>query len=113
MLQGDLYEIVSVSCGEGQVYKIEFLPGSRIYKAHFPGFPITPGACILQIAIELAERTVGKGIMKTAKNVRFLAPVIPAEGKTADFTVVPKGDDISVTVSDEAVTYAKMSFTLE
>ena len=52
-------------------------------------------------------------IMKTAKNVRFLAPVIPAEGKTADFTVVPEGDDISVTVSDEAVTYAKMSFTLE
>ena len=51
--------------------------------------------------------------MKTAKNVRFLAPVIPAEGKTADFTVVPEGGDISVTVSDEAVTYAKMSFTLE
>ena len=30
-------------------------PAHIIYQAHFPGNPITPGACIIQVADELME----------------------------------------------------------
>ena len=43
-----LYKVISDTRSEtGHVYSIELDPEHFIYKAHFPGEPITPGVCIL------------------------------------------------------------------
>ena len=55
-LLNDLYSIISRTDGEGRCdFTIELNPQHFIYKAHFPGEPITPGVCIMQIAKELLE----------------------------------------------------------
>ena len=36
-------------------YTIKLIPSCVIYQAHFPGEPITPGVCIVQMAKELIE----------------------------------------------------------
>ena len=49
-----LYKVISDTRSEtGHVFSIELDPEHFIYKAHFPGEPITPGVCIMQIAKEL------------------------------------------------------------
>ena len=86
-----------------------------IYKAHFPGNPITPGVCIIQAAGELLERKLGRKLyLKTVKNVKFLSVIIPEEGKKIRYSFSNIIEDESsvkaqVLVSDDTSVYAKIS----
>lgn len=90
-------------------------PEHPIYKAHFPGNPITPGVCIIQAAGELLENQLGRNLyLKTVKNVKFLSVIIPEEGKKIkySFSNIIEDDSIvktQVLVSDDAAVYAKIS----
>ena len=57
MLRDDLYEIKGIrSINEFEFfYEIHLNKDAEIYRAHFPSRPITPGACLLEIARELLE----------------------------------------------------------
>ncbi|WP_223557679.1 3-hydroxyacyl-ACP dehydratase [Chryseobacterium lathyri] len=51
-----------------------------IFKGHFPGNPVTPGVCMMQIVKELTEKFTGsKLFLKTASNVKFMAIINPFE----------------------------------
>ncbi|HCM32879.1 MULTISPECIES: 3-hydroxyacyl-ACP dehydratase [Chryseobacterium] len=51
-----------------------------IFKGHFPGNPVTPGVCMMQIIKELTEEFTGsKLFLKTASNVKFMAIINPFE----------------------------------
>ena len=90
-------------------------PEHPIYKAHFPGSPITPGVCIIQAAGELLERKLGRKLyLKTVKNVKFLSVIIPEEGKNIKYSLSnivedEKGCKAQIIVSDETSVYAKIS----
>ena len=61
-------------------YDVSLQEKSLIYQAHFPGEPITPGVCIIQIAKELLEDYAQKRYqIKTIKNVKFLSVISPLE----------------------------------
>lgn len=57
-----------------------------IFKGHFPGNPVTPGVCMMQIVKELTEEFTGKKLfLKSASNVKFMAIINPFE--TPDLTL--------------------------
>lgn len=61
-------------------YNIQLDKSHFIYKAHFPGEPITPGVCLIQIAKELTETNRQQAYnIQTIKNVKFLAVVSPKQ----------------------------------
>jgi len=52
----------------------------EIFKGHFPGNPVTPGVCMMQIVKDLAEKfTDSKLFLKSASNVKFMAIINPFE----------------------------------
>ena len=52
----------------------------EIFQGHFPGNPVTPGVCMMQIVKDLAEKFTGsKLFLKTASNVKFMAIINPFE----------------------------------
>ena len=57
MLRGILYEILTVA-PDGAT--IRLLPESPVYRGHFLGYPITPGVCLVQIALELIGEMAGR-----------------------------------------------------
>lgn len=58
-----------------------------IFKGHFPGNPVTPGVCMMQIVKELTEEFIGcKLFLKTASNVKFMAIINPFE--TPELTLI-------------------------
>jgi len=68
----------SVRTEDGYSYSIRLNADHVIYKAHFPGEPITPGVCILQMAIELLSLSVGEKLEPVnVKNVKFLKLLTP------------------------------------
>lgn len=73
MLKDFLYKRVS---GTADSATVRLLPECPVYQAHFPGFPITPGVTLVQMAAELIGLP-----LKSAKDIKFVAPVFPnAEG---------------------------------
>ena len=50
----------------------------EIFKGHFPGNPVTPGVCMMQIIKELTEEVVGKKLMmQSSSNIKFMAIINP------------------------------------
>lgn len=92
-------------------------PEHLIYQAHFPGNPITPGACLLQTASEVLQRKLCRPLfLKASKNVKYLNVLIPAEGKEVRFTfsnLVESETECKaqVVIADETSVYTKMSLT--
>ncbi|KAB1069028.1 3-hydroxyacyl-ACP dehydratase [Tamlana haliotis] len=57
-----------------------------IFKGHFPGNPVTPGVCMMQIIKELTEEVVGKKLfMQSSSNIKFMAIINPE--KTPDLEI--------------------------
>lgn len=115
-LLNSLYRIVSESVTEsGRDYNIVLDAEHFIYKAHFPGEPITPGVCIMQIAVELLSLHCGKPLaIDTVKNIKFLKIISPAEIPGVCFSVSKVEAEDSkvkaqVSVSGGGETYAKLS----
>lgn len=119
-LLNDLYSIISRTDGEGRCdFTIELNPQHFIYKAHFPGEPITPGVCIMQIAKELLEEAVSQQLtLSCVKNIKFLRIISPSEITVLDYSltkIVTEGDTVKVQVnvlSGEDV-YAKLSLVCQ
>ncbi len=75
------YELKSYE-SEGNIFrsKITLNSNHEIFKGHFPGNPVTPGVCMMQIVKDLTEEFTGsKLFLKTASNVKFMAIINPFE----------------------------------
>ena len=113
---GGLYSIISKEItDDGGVFHLRLNPECLIYKAHFPEQPITPGVCITQIAVELAEIVVGHSLQMTGiKNVKFLSILSPTTQTEVTYTITIKSSDdketrIQAVAQSDDVVYAKMS----
>ncbi len=113
-LKNNLYNILSAN-PESQSFTIGFNPDCMIYKAHFPGKPITPGVCIIQIATELLnEISPGKKVLSSVGNAKFLAIINPLESKEVTFTFKKISEEdgflkVSALVSDKDTVFTKLS----
>lgn len=115
MLEGLLYKTLSLS-GDPSAAKasVVLLDDSEIYKAHFPGFPVTPGVCIVGMAVELASALVGRKLSLTdAKDVKFVTPIFPKGETVIDFELSLEGDVLKASVSEAGAPCARMTITLK
>lgn len=75
MLQNSFYDIVQ---SEQDAYTIRFNASHSIFSGHFPEHPIVPGACIVQIAEELAALSYGDPFRFTSvRDLKFRQPITP------------------------------------
>jgi len=81
ILRDNLFTIVSQEQNEASaLFQVRLHPEWPIYKAHFPGHPITPGVCIVQMVQELLQELVQRDLcLIEAKNVKYVAIVSPEE----------------------------------
>ncbi|MDD7454784.1 MAG: hypothetical protein PUK70_00820 [Bacteroidales bacterium] len=90
-------------------FRIQLLPDNDIFKAHFPGYPITPGAIQVRVATELLQKSLRS--MQPAKspantptlrlssvsNLKFIAPIYPDDEVTYSFTNIKASDGTATT----------------
>ena len=78
----DFYTLQSYEKAENGSFTANILLNKDhdIFKGHFPGNPVTPGVCMMQIIKELTEEFIGRKLfLKTASNVKFMAIINPFE----------------------------------
>lgn len=118
-LRDDLYTIDVMPHDEASPAFVVGLNGDHeIYRAHFPGQPVTPGVILLEMARELLQVTVDcQCEIVAVKNVKFLDVVSPITHRQVQFCFsrMTTADalcsaQVQVKTMDDKV-LAKISFT--
>ena len=79
MLMNDFYTISDAATEANKwVGRIAFNPDHDIFKGHFPGQPVVPGVCMMQIVKEILETVLGRKMqIQQAAQVKFLQLISP------------------------------------
>ncbi len=79
MLIEGLYTIDELNSTNTEISaKITLNAKHEIFKGHFPGNPIMPGVCMMQIIKELTEKVLNNElILQTSTNIKFMAKINP------------------------------------
>lgn len=103
-------------------FDVRLNPEHFIFKAHFPGHPITPGVCLMQMVAELASVAEGCNLfVRNIKNVKYTGVVSPDDNTRLSFIFTSRtetGDgglkvQTLVTASgNPGILYSKFSVTL-
>jgi len=115
-LSGDFFHITKLDNDNGEsVSLLEINASHKIFEGHFPGQPVVPGVCMMQMVKEIIEKVVGrKTRIANADNLKFLTIIDPTKNKNirADlkYTVTDDGKiNVSASFTSGTVTYFKMS----
>jgi len=98
-------------------FRIKLNAESFIYQAHFPDNPITPGVCLIQMAVELFGTLKNENFrIKTLKTVKFTAPISPLAFPEVDYSLefTPNENlwQVKALIKEEKTVFAKMSLIL-
>ncbi len=88
MLIEGLYNVISTEkTAEGILAKVHLNKDHAIFKGHFPGNPVMPGVCMIQIIKELTEEATGKNLfLAVSSNIKFMAIINPE--KNPDLQII-------------------------
>lgn len=120
MLQDNYYRIEHYeTAGEQAVFQIALLENCKVYQGHFPGHPICPGVCNIEMIKECASKVIGKSLhVRRVRKCRFTAVAIPSECPFLTIAVDWKsrddgGYDVTATIADGKTVYVKLKAELE
>lgn len=120
ILINSFYHVIQcVNRDSGFEYTLSLHKEHYIYQAHFPGNPVTPGACLIQLCKELVERHTGEKLwLKGIRNIKFLSVINPQEHDRVQvaFTELSPADNgykVSAEVYAETLRFARLSLFLQ
>lgn len=89
MLKNNFYFIELKTQQEDNIAAtISLNPEHEIFKGHFPGKPVVPGVCMIQIVKELLEEHSGEPLLFTKGNqIKFLQLLIPQKDELIDVNI--------------------------
>jgi 3-hydroxyacyl-[acyl-carrier-protein] dehydratase len=115
-LINDFFEISAIESQSDAIRcKVKLNPEHFIYKAHFPGNPVTPGVCLVQMATEILSQEYHKDLMlDVLKNIKFKKIVSPDDEPVFVFTKVTDEEteqqlSASISIEDDEEQFAKLS----
>lgn len=118
MLLNEFFNIINTeTVGEYLTTQIRLNPGHEIFKAHFPGKPVVPGVCQIQIISEIIAAQIHCEVILTdAKNVKYLLPIDPRKTHEliVKITLTAHKDDFykaTATFTCNEQIYSKMTLT--
>lgn len=102
-------------------YIVRLDPNNTVFRVHFEGNPILPGACMLEIARELLEKKTAKSLRITRiNNLKFIQVVSPiAFPEIGYFMDIQEKEDhclsakVQVSNEDKSLLFAKISLELQ
>lgn len=93
-LLNDFFRIGNIRSAEGKVIvPVELNRGHEIFKGHFPGNPVVPGVCMVQMLKEILREIHHLDFsMREASQLKFLAILNPEEVQAlnVEFTIQKK-----------------------
>lgn len=115
MLLDTFFKIVNTSQEEEKtMVQVELDKDHKIYEGHFPGNPVVPGVCLIQMIKEVIEvQQQQKLRLSTADEIKFLNIVNPLTANLLNIEIKkrPNAENqmaFSIIMTDGQITYLKM-----
>ena len=88
-LLNDFFSILQQEpSGNSLKAKIAINEHHKIFEGHFPGMPVVPGVCMVQIILEIMEAVAERPALLTeADTIKFLAVMNPKANKEIDVVI--------------------------
>jgi 3-hydroxyacyl-[acyl-carrier-protein] dehydratase len=88
MLINDFYNCLDIEAKESEYgCRVVFNADHDIFKGHFPGQPLVPGVCMMEMMKELLQTQLNTPlVLSTARNVKFLGFITPELQPTVKIT---------------------------
>ncbi|SKC51441.1 hypothetical protein [Ohtaekwangia koreensis] len=119
MLLDNFYSITKkeLSAGAGTAV-IAINAEHKILQGHFPGQPVVPGVCMMQIVRELTEMAVSKKLrIIEGDNLKFLSIIDPRQNSEIEVTLTTKEENdtyiVTATLFAGATIFFKFKGTLQ
>lgn len=119
ILLNDFYTLLQKDSAPGVVKaKIAINKNHRILEGHFPGLPVVPGVCMLQMVREIMEVNSGRDLdIIGADNMKFLSVINPEQNNEVEVLINYTEDSdkisISATLFSGTTTFFKLKATLK
>jgi 3-hydroxyacyl-[acyl-carrier-protein] dehydratase len=119
ILLNDFYSIVHQVPATGSVQaKIAINKNHKILEGHFPGQPIVPGVCMMQIILEMMELNTRKHLdLIAADTIKFLSVIDPQHNPEIDVAITYTEEAgqfmIIASLFADTVTFFKLRATLK
>lgn len=99
-LRNDFYTVKEKASSDNKITAvIELNASHKIYEGHFPGQPIVPGVCQLQILKEFLEEATGKTLRAgNGDNIKFTGMIIPDKNPLVNIEITYGDKDGMVAV---------------
>ena len=105
LLNNNLYHIV-----DNQSLTVRFNVEHPIFAGHFPGQPVVPGACLVQISEELLSQKLDRPVQLTGiRNLKFRRVITP--DMNISFNLNVNGDSCAVVILHLNEPYAQFTAT--
>ena len=115
MLAGNFFELASMNSENGKLTGIIKLNAAHtIFDGHFPGQPVVPGVCMMQMVKEILAGALSTSLrLELADQVKFLSVINPLETSSVqiEITYTPVEDGrvkMSATLLNEGMVYFKL-----
>ena len=105
-ISNDLFSIETINHEGGVITAtLGINADSEILEGHFPGHPVVPGACMLQITKEVLEDVLQTSLrLKKADQLKFMTMIDPANAQHVELDITYKHQD-----DGSIITHAKLS----
>ena len=120
MFRGDLYTLSSKTVSDVEaVFNVAINGDCDIFKGHFPGNPITPGVCMLQVAVELCgDIFAHKCELVKCKNIKYLQTINPNEHSQVQYcmswiALQEQTYLVKLEICDGDIVFSKMSIEVK
>ncbi|RAW00153.1 hotdog family protein [Pseudochryseolinea flava] len=112
MLRNKFYDAVPVMKDGEITATVTFQKDHPVFAGHFPGNPVVPGVCMIQIVRELLEDSLNMQLqLRTGDNIKFLNVInpidTPAVVASIHTVVTDDGVEVQATFSQATVSYFK------
>ena len=113
MLLDDFFKIINLQQKENTFKaELEINAAHKIFEGHFPGQPVTPGVCMMQMIKEIIEKGMDhKTQLIMADEMKFLSVIDPRQNNriTAEikYTIIVNKISVMAAITKDSITHFK------
>jgi 3-hydroxyacyl-[acyl-carrier-protein] dehydratase len=95
MLLNNFFTINSITNTDTDINAtLEINTGHKIFEGHFPGQPVVPGVCMMEMVKEIMENVIQKKTrLIKAHDIKFMAIIDPSKNNTISAALKHSKDD--------------------
>ena len=119
MLLNDFFHIDQIQKGSFQVKaSLVINKGHKIFEGHFPGQPVVPGVCMMQMIKEIIEEVTEKKTNCTkVAEMKFLAVIDPVKNNLVEaelkYSLVENMISVSASITKDELVHFKFKGQFE